>query len=174
MALWIKVIYHCLVEVLVERDSTSTHVNGSPSFRLKLWASIKQRQTTVAHTTCWYCSVRSYALVRQPFLKWLYTLCSGLFVSQRGWGERKESALTSLWRGKSRPAIARWKFQIICSQGCSVFSQISNKPREFFEPLFFLAPPLRFRTIRHLRRHLRPHRLRLCPENSPLQSQNIY
>ena len=28
MALWIKVIYHCLVEVLVERDSTSTHVNG--------------------------------------------------------------------------------------------------------------------------------------------------
>ena len=109
----------------------------SPSFRLKLWASIKQRQTTVGHTTCRYCSVRSYALVRQPFLKWLFTLCSGLFVSQRGWGERKESALTSLWRGKSRPAIARWKFQIICSQGCSVFSQISNKPREFFEPLFF-------------------------------------
>ena len=111
----------------------------SPSFRLKLWASIKQRQTTVGHTTCRYCSVRSYALVRQPFLKWLFTLCSGLFVSQRGWRERKESALTSLWRGKSRPAIARWKFQIICSQGCSVFSQISNKPREFFEPLFFFG-----------------------------------
>ena len=106
----------------IERDSLSTHTHGfsflRAKFRLKPWASIKQTQTTVAHTTCRYCSVRSYALVRQPFLKWLYTLSPPqrpICVTRRVGREKRKRANISLEGGNSS-GNSLWKIQIICKR----------------------------------------------------------
>ena len=74
----------------------------SPSFRLRLRASIKQKKITVAHTTCRYYSVRFYALVRQPFLRWLFTLSPPqrpICVTSRLGREKRKRAHISLEGG---------------------------------------------------------------------------